>query len=57
MERILVIQLVKLHRKKPFYSFNQHEHLRVCAREAGLARGFEVDDQPFRLGDRGRYRA
>ena len=41
---------------------NQFLKLQSCfkpinAREAGLARVFEVDDRSFRLGDHGRYRA
>ena len=34
---------------------NNTPMLGVHAREAGLARGLEMDDLSFRLGDRGRY--
>ena len=36
---------------------NNTPMLGVHAREAGLARVFEMDDQWFRLGDHGRYPA
>ena len=34
---------------------NNTPMLGVHARESGLARVFEMDDQSFRLGDHGRY--
>jgi hypothetical protein len=32
-----------------------HDEYQCDAREAGLARAFEMEDQSFRLGDHGRY--